>query len=728
MIGLPRFLTPVTYAEVHPMAEKNWMNRRQRLIHMTIRDVDCADFDVEHVIETFRRWNVTCFSFFAGGYVTTYPTKLPWQRVSPYLGDRDLCGEIIEAAHAADMRAFTMIDLGEVPVEVAEEHPDWLARRRDGSFYVKTDGIVTSCPLGDYVRECSRQVVAELLERYDMDGMKFGGASYGFAPGVCHCDRCRQSLRNDRGLELPEDREDDRYAAYMRWREEKMKETVRYLVDVVHQQADIPVVGNSVRHLGRGMSIDDLARDQDFVQLEVQTRTHPTGPNSEACWERFTFPTETCRYAGLLSRRPPWVVASYFLAWPWRRVAVPPAEQKLYLAQVAANGCSPMVNLSGGPPKVHQDTRGFRAIEELYGFMARNNRLYEGDRSGATVAILYCHDSARLARRQPDSYLHYLADLHGCEDALNRAHIPFDIVNTERLEEVGADDYAALLLPGATALTSAAARELTRLVEGGAGLVATDAPATRDAQGTPRGRSPLAALLGVIAIGEENTFLESPHKGLAQAYGRPDAEHALFADIDAELVPLAGPWYAVEAKPGVEVPMVRTAPFRVFPEGLSYPDYPDPAEPLAVIKNAPEQGRTVYFPFPAGRCAARTGHPDNKRLISNAVRHAARGDIPVGLEGHPDVLVTLRLQRGRKLIHLVNTTGRERYLEVFTPVRGLNLTVRSEQAPDRAWRASTGDELDFEYADGVVRVLVPELVDYDIVALENSERKNRTQS
>ncbi len=79
-----------------------------------------------------------------------------------------------------------------------------------------------------------------------------------------------------------------------------------------------------------------------------------------------------------VSDTPIWVVASYFLAWPWRRSAMAPAEQKVYLAQVAANGADPMVNLSGGPPAVHEDPRGFDAICDLYGFLATHQAYYEG--------------------------------------------------------------------------------------------------------------------------------------------------------------------------------------------------------------------------------------------------------------------------------------------------------------------------------------------------------------
>jgi hypothetical protein len=91
----------------------------------------------------------------------------------------------------------------------------------------------------------------------------------------------------------------------------------------------------------------------------------------------------------------------------------------------------------------------------------------------------------------------------------------------------------------------------------------------------------------------------------------------------------------------------------------------------------------------------------------------------VHLDGYPDVLLSLRLQDGRKLVHLINTTGRERYLEEFNPVGGLRLGVRCVQRPDRVRMAGSGQDLDFDYADGIAWTAVPELVDYDIVVFEN---------
>ena len=93
----------------------NWLARRNRGIHMTIRDVDCGGFDVPALIQTFVEWKVTFITFFAAGYVTTYPTALPLQRVSPWLDGRDLAGEIIDEAHRHGIKAVPMIDLGQLP-------------------------------------------------------------------------------------------------------------------------------------------------------------------------------------------------------------------------------------------------------------------------------------------------------------------------------------------------------------------------------------------------------------------------------------------------------------------------------------------------------------------------------------------------------------------------------------------------------------------------------------
>jgi len=118
-----------------------WLHQRHNAIHMTIRDVDCDHFDVEAYIDGLAKMGVTAFSFFCGGYVTTYPTALKDQRVSPYLNGDDLTGRLVEAAHRRGIKAMAMIDLGQLPRDTGDRHPDWRAVNRDGSPRVVEERI-----------------------------------------------------------------------------------------------------------------------------------------------------------------------------------------------------------------------------------------------------------------------------------------------------------------------------------------------------------------------------------------------------------------------------------------------------------------------------------------------------------------------------------------------------------------------------------------------------------
>lgn len=701
---------------------------RHRLIHMTIRDPDCAGFDVDHMIETYSRWRVTGFSFFAAGYITTYPSKLPFMRLSPGMESRDLTGEIIEKAHRAGMIAVPMIDAGELPVEVAAQYPEWPGRTRDGEFYYKTDTIVSACPNGGYVREGTRSMVEELADRYDLDGMKFGGASQQMPGAVCYCDNCRRKYRQDTGSELPADDDLDapEYQTYLLWRDRVKEETVRFLVDMVHDVAGVPVVSNAVWQLGDGRDIRDPARSQDWVQVEVQPKYFGFTDDAPPQWARFKLATETSRYVALLTKEPPWVVASYFLAWPWRRIATPYHEQKLILAQLASNGAAPMVNLSGGPPKVHEDPRGFRATEEVYTFMANHPDVFDGDESAARVALVYSEGCATLAPRVGRPRDLHVFGFQATEDLLDEAHVSYDIVSADELPRVAADRYDAIVLPSASVLSDEAISALGILVKAGAGLVAWGDPGRFDADGTVRGGAPLGSLLGVESIEEAGGLLEAAGDvGPAQAYlrcverepGAPGPAAQLTEGLPSVYVPAAGPWWRTEPAEGTCVPIVRGPAFRVFPEGLSYPE-DEPRDPLVVARGNPDDpSRAVFMAFDAGHSFGRTAHPDSARLVTNAVGWVSRAPQPVTLAGFPDVILTLRKNRGRLCVHLVNTTGRQRLLTAFTPVYGLPLEVAPSVPLTAARLVSSGESVDIARSGARTVVTIPRLVDYDVVEL-----------
>jgi hypothetical protein len=706
----------------------DWILHRNCGIHMTIRDVDCRDFDVESMAKEFSRLHVDYFSFFAGGYVTTYPTRLEFQRVSPWLGGRDLTGEIVQAAHRHGIKAVPMLDLGMLPEFAFKAHPEWAAVDAQGKPVLRADGLYASCIMAGYVQDYSREMVAEILSRYDVDGMKFGGSSYGFARDPCYCTACRKAFSEATGKEIPTARDwnSPAWREFIRWRATQTARVVQHLVDIVHAvRPGLPVMGNSTDFgdpgwtVNSSLDIERLTQIQDAVQVEVQNRAKNAQPQATAEWQYLRWPAETTRHLTSVSGKPIWVIASYFYAWPWRRIAVPVAEQKVYLAQIAAHGGAPMVNLSGGPPAVHEDKRGFQAMEELYGFIRKHRVLYEDDQSAAEMALVYDHDTLMLYGND-DADTRVVQEFRGIEEALDRAHIPFDIISTRTLTPQTLARYRALVLPNAAWLADGAAEALGNYVKRGGGLVATYESGRFDSNGNRPDDSKLADLLGVRFQGNPKPAI-GEQRGSVQAYMRKRLDHPALADLrDVELLPLSGLFCPVTTQALAKVVLSRTAPFQVFPEGWSYPKEKDPDDPILIVNQNPGPGRTAYFATHIGRSFWQSRFPDLATLIRDTIQWAANAEPPVRVEGPPTLHTSLRRSTGRFMVHCINLAGGERLFSELVPLHGIRISLRCDDGMRvrRVWRASDGARLRIEKQGAYVTARLDLLTDYDVVVFE----------
>ncbi len=689
----------------------DWIKTRQRSLHITMHPIDYPVIDPRQMIRVFQSWRVSLFTFFAAGYTTMYPSELEWQEPSEHLpADRDLVREILEAADQAGIIAVPVIDLGDMPLAVAERHPDWAMQEADGSLRMKAAQYVVSSPCGPYRRDNARELVRELKERYGklFRGIKWGGASYGFGGGVDHNPHAVRQFKDWSGRDkMPTDTADPDYRA---WREQVMADNVSNLTRIAHEEGGVPTIGNSIWNLGEGQHFTALAKGQDLNQLEVQTRTYLIQDDDhEGGWERFSTPIETTRYLTGIAKNPPIVVASYFLAWPWRRVAVPWPEQKVYMAQVVANGGSPMVNMTVGAPAQHADQRGFRAIDELYNLMADNDDCFRDDHPDNRVALVYDHESARAARARGNLHRYYLHEMHGLQEALDCRHVPYDILDSECLEDVAGDRYAALILPAAEKLSGQAVEQVQRLHNAGTALVLDGSTL----------KSTLAKNLGLGARDDEQPFTRHDEPGPCQAYVRiAEDDHPLLTGMGRPYMAAAGHWYPVDLPAGAQVPGTRAAPFLLFPEGVSYPGEDDPADPLVIGLDREDAGRVAALAFDAGRCYKRVGHPDNARVIANAVRWAARGNVGIVCDGFPDLRISLRRTGFGRAVHLINTTGRLRYMTELTPLQDLRLSLPCKAEPASVALRGSTEKPQWHLHEGQLKIIIPSLTDYAILTIE----------
>jgi hypothetical protein len=159
-----------------------------------------AQFSKAQWQAALKAGHLNAINIFAKGHHgwSYYPTEVG--SIHPHL-DFDLLGTQIEGCHEIGVECPIYYTVG-WSVHDAETHPDWCARRKDGSFIWRgnPDAALTDpyppgnwkllCPSGEYHEHMKAQV-AEICRRYDVDGFWFD--IYQVQHG-CYCERCRESM------------------------------------------------------------------------------------------------------------------------------------------------------------------------------------------------------------------------------------------------------------------------------------------------------------------------------------------------------------------------------------------------------------------------------------------------------------------------------------------------------------------------------------------------------
>lgn len=713
------------------MLDNSWLNQRHNAIHMTIRDVDCDHFDVEDYINQLREMNVTVFSFFCGGYVTTYPSKLPEQRISPWLGTDDLTKRLVDTAHRYGIKALAMIDLGQLPKEAGDMHPEWCARDEHGNKVAIEDRLYSTCPNSAFRLEFTRDMVEEIIGRYNVDAIKFGGASYGFGGAICYCKRCRdQYAAYSGGKELPKKRDwsEPNWVEYFRWQNKKTVETVKKLADFVKSiSPQMPVLGNATAFgdpswtMSSPLDMEKIVELQDVLQVEVQER-HQAQVYLKP-WQSMQFPAETSNFMSHVTEKPVFVVASYFLAWPWRRIAMPYAEQKAYLAQIVAYGGSPMINLSGGPMKVHEDQRGFRAIKEVYQFAYTNREDIEGDQSVARIALIYSQDTL-VEYGRDDAMERYVEHIRGAEMAMDEAHIPYDIISIRQFRADMAEKYDMVLLANTAILSEEQATEIHGFAERGGSVIATYETSLYDQQGERRNNFLLSELLGVDYVTHDHVERMQPQLKAMAYQELTTADQGDFARLSSNfegttLLPAYGKYLRINMHKGVSKVLEFGPPAQVFPEGFAYALHEGKHDAAIVAHKHPAGGMIIYFTGEADRAYYVTKALDYRQQLLNAIGLCEKRSRQMKVCAPKTVLATLREKNGKRMVHIINQTGGDRYFDEFIPVHDVMVEIFNDDgAYVKAICLSDGRTLDVTQKEGYACVKLDKLTDYEIIRFE----------
>jgi Hypothetical glycosyl hydrolase 6 len=419
-------------------ADDRWWKREPiRFLQTNLSETD-STVDPKALVGAVADFGANTFLMNMGGIVAQYPTRVPFHYPSTFLPPgRDLFGDVVREAHARKIRVVGRFDLSKTQRPVFDAHPEWFFRRANGEPVIY-NGLYSTCINGNYYREHALTILAEALERYEVDGLFFNmfgnpSADYSGVPtGPCQCQACQMRYRARHGRPVPAAADAD-YRAFMADSSRQVAATIAGLIHRKRPQAAF---------------LTYIQDHTDGIMSESNTavgRALPMWPYSASDNVSRSLGSEPDKVAINL--------AMSFIDFPWRYAHVPQAETALRLYQNLAHGAPPAAVVSGPLPQA--DRSGLLAAKPIFEWHARHEDLYVGQKNAARVLLLATGDTA--------SY-------RGFFRVLTEEHIPFVVSENQRWMNDGSR-FDLVIAP------EAAPAELGRYVDdGGRLLVAGTTP------------------------------------------------------------------------------------------------------------------------------------------------------------------------------------------------------------------------------------------------------------
>jgi hypothetical protein len=641
--------------------------------------MDPLRYDIEWWREQWRRTRVQGVIINAGGIVAYYPSCFPLHRRAEHLGDRDLFGELVEAARREGLVVLARMDSSRLHQQAYDEHPEWFARDRQGAPFKAGDQFIT-CINSPYYKDYLPQVLGEIIERYHPEGFTDNSWSGLGRGAVCYCEHCAAQFREATGSDLPvvPDWDEPVYRQWIRWSYQCRLENWDLNSRVAREAGGQDCLwlgmlnGDPVSQSRAFRDLRAIGRRSQMIMCDHQGRGPVSGFEQNGLNGKLLH--------GVLGwdKLVPESMAMYVRGvGPYRIASAPPAESRTWMIEGFAGGISPWWHHIGA---WHEDRRQYGTAEPVMRWHEANEQYLYDRVPVATVGILWSQDNIDFYGRD-DAEVRVTQPFRGFTSALTRARIPYLPVHCDQVAE-HAEDLSLLILPNVGAMSDEQARTVNHFVERGGGLVATGQSSLFDQRGDRRSDFALSELFGAhpteVHEGGTDTKAASWDSYCRHSYLRllpsmfdwnenannntmngqaPRTRHEVLAGFEeTDIVPFGGRLECVQPRVGVEVPLTYIPPFPIYPPEFAWmrTRWTDVAG--LILNESPGHGRVAYLPADLDRCFAREQLPDHGRLLARLVRWAASGDIPLEVDGPGHIDCHLYRQVGRLILHLVNLT------------------------------------------------------------------------
>ena len=690
-----------------------WYRRTTRWGQTNITEKDPVRYDIPWWREFWKRTQVQGVIINAGGIVAYYPSKYPLQHRAEFLGERDLYGELTKAAHEDGLVVIARMDSNRTTEDFFKAHPDWFTRDHAGNPYRVDDKYVT-CVNGPYYDEYLPAVLTEIIERSHPEGFADNSWSGLNRDSICYCANCARKFHDKTGAALPTQHNwsDPLYRQWIDWNYAR-----RIEVWDLNNRATKAAGGPDCLWFGMNSgSVSSQSRSfrdckaifgrAEMVFLDHQSR-------SAAGFEENADTGKLVHGVLGWDKLAPESMAMYEAGRNSFRLASKPAvEARMWMIEGFAGGINPWWHHIGA---FNEDRRMYQTAEPVMKWYAANERYLINRKPLANVGVVW-------SQRNTDFYgRDHAADLtdapyRGFVSALMRWRIPYVPVHIDSIASES-KNLKVLILPNIAAMSDAQCAAIARFVADGGALIATGCTSLYDENGDPRKDYGLANLFGAHFIGtpgaERTWATQNQHTYLRL----DDQRHAVLKGFEeTAILPYGGSLAALGLDNGTTVPLTFIPPFPVLPPETAWMRTPKTDIPGLILNKG-----VVFLPADLDRRYAREPLPDYAYLLSNLVQWAAKGALPLEVQGAGVFDCNLYTQPGRVIAHFVNLTATGRMpIDELIPVGPLKIGIR---VPDgitvrRARMLVSNRSVACAVSKGWARIEIPSITDHEVVVIE----------
>lgn len=403
-----------------------WLNNNLRMIQNNLRSID-VQMDTKKYVETLKEFGANVTMIGCGGISSLYPTDLETQVRSPYLKD-DFIYNIVEECHKNDIKVIVRFDFTKTDIELYEKHPEWFTVNTNGEPLLY-NGTAAACVNGDYQQKHMFEVIKEVLERYQVDGIFFNAFMYnvwgydGKLYGICQCESCKRRFKEMYGEELPTkmDNDDPAYQKYIEFQAYTLKELldrVKELVKSYSSEIAICTYNDNV----------DIVRNESnhSVDRPLPLWIYPSSEHTSAVVDANN---------GRISSN----VVINFVDFFARYMGISKHLVKTFLYQDMASG-SGLDWCILGSFEDQPDKKAYESVKEVFQYHKKYEQYFGKFKSSAKILLV------------GNKLSHYICDAEyrGIYKMLKESHQIFNIARFDQLDSFAdkLDEYEVILLPG----------------------------------------------------------------------------------------------------------------------------------------------------------------------------------------------------------------------------------------------------------------------------------------